>query len=308
MCRLTPRARPQGPRGILASAGVKAVVVAAHLAPALRGAWPDDGPLPRLIVAGEETMTTDLSHIAMHLWKEVMMDDAPSPLPTPHTEDDLAYILFTSGSTGQPKGVMLSHANAFTFLEWCRGALGPWRDGDRFGSHAPLHFDLSVFDLFGSRQSAATLVLVGETLGKDPSRLGEFMADRQLDVWYSAPSILALLLDYGRVDLPGFPAPRLLLFAGEVFPIASLRRLRAAWPRTRMWNLYGPTETNVCTAYPIPDSIPDDRNEPYPIGRVCPPLYPQSSTRRANSSRRVDWRVGGRRARRDVAVISASPS
>ena len=54
---------------------------------------------------------------------------------------------------------MLSHANAFTFLDWCRQALGPWEDGDRFASHAPFHFDLSVFDLFAACQAAATLVL-----------------------------------------------------------------------------------------------------------------------------------------------------
>jgi amino acid adenylation domain-containing protein len=258
--------------GILAAAGVKAVIVAAGLAPALREAWPGGGPLPRLIITGEGTMTSASLAPGNAPWDEVMTDDAPSPLPTTHDEDDLAYILFTSGSTGQPKGVMLSHANALSFLDWCRGALGPWPDGDRFASHAPLHFDLSVFDLFAGCQNAATLVLVGEALGKDPGRLGDYLAERRLDVWYSAPSILALLAEHGGVDRPGFPAPRLVLFAGEVFPIGSLRRLRSVWPQARMWNLYGPTETNVCTAYPIPESIPAGRDEPYPIGRVCPPL------------------------------------
>ena len=167
---------------------------------------------------------------------------------------------------------MLSHANAFTFLDWCRQALGPWDDDDRFASHAPFHFDLSVFDLFASCRNAATLVLIGESLGKDPARLGDFLAERRISVWYSAPSILALLTQHGGLDRPGFPAPRLVLFAGEVFPIAALRRLRALWPRAAMWNLYGPTETNVCTAYPIPATIPADRTDPYPIGPVCPPL------------------------------------
>jgi amino acid adenylation domain-containing protein len=258
--------------GILAAAGVKVVMVSAKLASSLREAWPEGGPSPRLIVVGLDASTTEAAAPPDAPWDEVLSDDAPSPLPTPHASDDLAYILFTSGSTGQPKGVMHSHANALTFLDWCRAALGPWPDGERFGSHAPFHFDLSVFDLFASCRNAATLVLIGEALGKDPCRLGDFLAERVLDVWYSAPSILALLAEHGQLDRPGFPVPRLVLFAGEVFPIVALRRLRAFWSRARMWNLYGPTETNVCTAFPVPGSIPDDRDEPYPIGRVCPPL------------------------------------
>ena len=196
----------------------------------------------------------------------------PSPLLPSRDDDDLAYILFTSGSTGQPKGVMLSHQNAFTFLDWCRQTLGTWEDDDRFASHAPLHFDLSVFDLFVSCQSAATLVLIGESLGKDPVRLGNFLADRRISVWYSAPSILALLTEHGRLDRPDLQVPRIVLFAGEVFPIVPLRQLRALWPKATLWNLYGPTETNVCTAFPIPATIPADRTDAYPIGLVCRPL------------------------------------
>jgi amino acid adenylation domain-containing protein len=267
---------PTGPAtraaGILATAGVKVVVVAAGLAPDLRAAWPGGGPIPRLIITGEPIAATDPIALGDAPWAEVLADDAPSPLASSLAEDDLAFILFTSGSTGQPKGVMLSHSNALTFLDWCQDTLGPWADDDRFTSHAPFHFDLSVFDLFASCRNAATLVLIGEGLGKDPGRLGDFLAERRISVWYSAPSILALLAEHGCVNRPGFVAPRLVLFAGEVFPIGSLRRLRAEWPGARMWNLYGPTETNVCTAYPIPSAIPEDRDTPYPIGRVCPPL------------------------------------
>ncbi len=258
---------PRG-AGIFADSGVKAVVIAAELAPALRAAWPGLGPCPRLIVVGE-ALALDPSDAA---WDEVLADAAPSPLPPPCQADDLAYILYTSGSTGQPKGVMLSHANAFTFLDWCDHALGPWEADDRYSSHAPFHFDLSVFDLYVCCRHAGTLVLIGEALGKDPARLGAFLAERRLGVWYSAPSILALLTQYGGLDHPGFPAPRLVLFAGEVFPIAPLRRLRALWPTAALWNLYGPTETNVCTAYRVPATIPDDRAQPFPIGSVCPPL------------------------------------
>jgi acyl-coenzyme A synthetase/AMP-(fatty) acid ligase len=167
---------------------------------------------------------------------------------------------------------MLSHANAFNFLDWCDLDLGPWRADDRFASHAPFHFDLSVFDLFASCRSAATLVLIGEALGKDPIGLGNFLESKRISVWYSSPSILSMLTSHGRLGRRRFDPPRLVLFAGEVFPIEPLRRLRATWPHATMWNLYGPTETNVCTGLEIPAAIPPDQTDPYPIGTVCRPL------------------------------------
>jgi amino acid adenylation domain-containing protein len=275
---------PSGPAvrsvAIFAASGVKAVVVAAPLADSLRGSWTGPGPLPRLILVedakGEEPADSTREKprtIAAGdaLWSEVQADDAPSPLPPLRDPDDLAYILFTSGSTGQPKGVMLSHANAFTFLNWCHEALGPWCPDERLSSHAPFHFDLSVFDLFHACRLGATVVLVGEALAKEPVALGDFLSLRRISVWYSAPSILALLATHGAIDRPG-AEPRLVLFAGEVFPIGALRKLRKLWPQAQLWNLYGPTETNVCTAQRIPAVISDERTEPYPIGRVCPPL------------------------------------
>jgi amino acid adenylation domain-containing protein len=251
--------------GILADAFVKTIVIHASLVDSLRGAWPGPGPLPRLIVVGE---TADDECAT---WDEVMADEAPTPDPSPRFDGDVAYILYTSGSTGTPKGVTLTHQNALNFLDWCVSTFGP-EPGRRFASHAPFHFDLSVFDLYASCRAGGTLVLVSESLGKDPVRLGDFLAERRIDVWYSAPSILGLLAEFGRLDRPEFPAPALVLFAGEVFPITQLKRLRTLWPSATLWNLYGPTETNVCTAYRIPASIADDRTEAFPIGPVCPPL------------------------------------
>lgn len=186
----------------------------------------------------------------------------------PPRPDDLAYILYTSGSTGVPKGVMHNQASAVSFLHWAIETFHP-NDRDRFSSHAPFHFDLSILDLYAPLSTGATLVLVGEELGKDPLRLAPFIAEKKLTVWYSAPSILSLMAQYGKLETFDYSALRTVLFAGEVFPVKHLRALRHLWPDKAFYNLYGPTETNVCTFYRIPDRIADDRTDPFPIGRVC---------------------------------------
>ena len=181
---------------------------------------------------------------------------------------DLAYILYTSGSTGKPKGVMLSHENGVSFVDWCSEVFDPGPD-DRFSSHAPFHFDLSILDIHVSLKHGATLVLVGEDIGKDPERLAALIAEQRISIWYSAPSILALLAQYGKLEGRDYSALRLVLFAGEVFAAKHLRSLTRQWPGRRYFNLYGPTETNVCTFYEVPTPIPDECVTPPPIGRVC---------------------------------------
>jgi amino acid adenylation domain-containing protein len=183
--------------------------------------------------------------------------------------DDLAYILYTSGSTGRPKGVMLSHLNAQRFVDWCSDVFRPVPD-DRFSSHAPFHFDLSILDIYVPLKHGATLVLIPEAAGKEPQGLAELIAQEKLTAWYSTPSILSLLTQYGKLETRDLSALRLVLFAGEVFPMAHLRALRQLIPAPRYFNLFGPTETNVCTYYELPSPEADDRKEPYPIGVVCP--------------------------------------
>jgi len=186
----------------------------------------------------------------------------------PITEHDLAYILYTSGSTGLPKGVMHTHASALSFVWWCRDVFHPTAR-DRFSSHAPFHFDLSILDLYTPMTVGAAIVLVGEDQGKDPHTLGEFIAQRKISVWYSVPSILAMLAQYGKIDEHDCSALRTVLFAGEVFPVKHLRLLTEKWPGRGYYNLYGPTETNVCTFYKIPDRIDPERSVPFPIGKAC---------------------------------------
>lgn len=184
------------------------------------------------------------------------------------TPDTLAYILYTSGSTGKPKGVMLSHQNALSFINWCSEVFVP-SEIDRFSSHAPFHFDLSILDIYVSIKHGATLVLIEDEIGKDPIRLARLISDKKISIWYSTPSILSLLAQYGKLSQYRFPGLRLVLFAGEVFPIKHLRLLKDLLPEPRYFNLYGPTETNVCTFFEIPATFPLDQTRPFPIGKAC---------------------------------------
>ncbi|MBY8840958.1 amino acid adenylation domain-containing protein [Streptomyces sp. SP2-10] len=190
-------------------------------------------------------------------------DPAP-PVDTATTDSDLAYILYTSGSTGTPKGVCLTHGNARAFVDWAHDVLAPGED-DRFANHAPFAFDLSVLDLYVAFRAGASVHLIPPELSFAPMQLVEFLHLRQISVWYSVPSALAVMMRHGGLlDRPAPESLHTVLFAGEPFPIAQLRDL-AAWTGARMMNLYGPTETNVCTYHEV-TKADLDRDRPVPIG------------------------------------------
>ena len=247
---------------------VKAVIVSAALAAELAPLLAEATEAPRLLhvdaPGGGDGIGAALAGIEP-ADAERLPASAGDPAPDP---DTLAYILYTSGSTGRPKGVMISHRNARAFVDWCSTVFEPV-SADRFSSHAPFHFDLSILDIYVPLKHGASLLLIGEKEGKDPATLASAIEQHGITVWYSTPSILTLLVQYG--DLPGrdHSRLRLVLFAGEVFPVKHLNALRALWPEPRYFNLYGPTETNVCTWYELPPEAESERREPYPIGKPC---------------------------------------
>lgn len=192
--------------------------------------------------------------------------DTPGRWPEA-ADDDIAYILYTSGSTGKPKGVSISNRNALAFIEWASALLEATR-ADRFASHAPFHFDLSVLDLYVTFQAGATAYLIPDGLSYMPQQLVTFIMQEGLTIWYSVPSVLTLMMEQGNLlGIPSLPL-HTILFAGETFPIKHLRKLYKCWPKVRFLHLYGPTETNVCTYYEV-TQLPDDWHKPVPIGKAC---------------------------------------
>ncbi|MEJ5239327.1 amino acid adenylation domain-containing protein [Limisphaera sp. VF-2] len=192
-----------------------------------------------------------------------------APVDCSAVESDLAYILYTSGSTGTPKGVMIAHRTCLTFVHWAfhKFELGA---EDRVTSMAPLHFDLSTFDLYATAKAGAMVVLVPEKLAALPVKLADLWQEERISVTYMVPSILSLLVQYGRLEAHDFSGLRLILFAGEVFPVKYLRKLVRAIPQATYYNLYGPTETNVCTYHRVrPEDVADDAPASLPIGRAC---------------------------------------
>jgi len=250
---------------ILADCQVKAVVIEDCFVNDLASEWDVKGDISPFLI---------LNRTGGGKYIKEMLDQAQASMPISSGDsvnpslDDLAYILYTSGSTGKPKGVMLTNRAAISFVDWCSEAFEPL-PSDRFSSHAPFHFDLSILDIYLPIKHGASLVLISEEIGKDPVRLASLISESKITSWYSTPSILSFLAQYGKLERYDYSSLRIMHFAGEVFPVKHLRALKKLIPNPRYFNLYGPTETNVCTFYEIPHIIPDDRTNPFPIGKAC---------------------------------------
>lgn len=181
-------------------------------------------------------------------------------------EDDMAYILFTSGSTGVPKGIMHTHRSGLAYANVAADTYDV-RPGDRLSNHPPLHFDMSLFDYISGPIRGACTVIIPESYTKLPASLSKLIEDERLTHWYSVPFALIQLLEHGALDQRDLSSLRWVVFAGEPFVAKHLKNLMSRLPAARFSNSYGPTETNQCTYHHIEvGDLTDDR--PPPIGRI----------------------------------------
>jgi len=203
--------------------------------------------------------------IRMISWDEV--DSVPeNPPDAAVMEQDLAYIMYTSGSTGLPKGIMHTHYSGLSYARLAARTYGLNRD-DRLGNHSPLHFDMSTLDYFAGPLVGATTVIIPEAYTKLPASLSQLVEDEKLTIWYSVPFALIQLLLRGVLDQRDTRSIRWVLFGGEPFPPKYLYALMELWPQARFSNVYGPAEVNQCTYYHVTGPAAD-RDRAIPIGYV----------------------------------------
>lgn len=267
---LDPKAPPKRLAYITRNCDVRVVLTSPDKLGQLAAFYAEDCPVRAvLLMDNREPVAMLPDDVQIIPWREVTTYSG-SPVTDPGTiETDLAYILYTSGSTGDPKGVMISHRTILTFINWACDTfdLGP---ADRVTSYAPLHFDLSTFDLYATVKAGGTVVLIPEQLSIFPIRLVRLLQDEGITVTYMVPSIYSLMVNHGQLSAHDLSALRLILFAGEVFPIRYLRALAEAIPGAAYYNLYGPTETNVCTYYRVrAEDLAPENTQPVPIGIAC---------------------------------------
>jgi len=214
--------------------------------------------LEELIPAGDRPVVVNISQ-----FKPVNI----APVASQNLSIDVAYVLFTSGSTGIPKGVMIPHKAIIDYIEWCVEVYG-LTDKDVISNHAPLYFDNSTFDLYCAFKTGATLHLVHEELNTVLPRLVTWLSTRKISVFFCVPSVLTLLLRSRRLKSDSFPAMRHLIAAGEVLPRDILAEWMDMYPHIQFTNMYGPTEITVDCSYHVLHDKPGKDMISIPIGKA----------------------------------------
>jgi amino acid adenylation domain-containing protein len=184
---------------------------------------------------------------------------------------DPAYIMFTSGSTGMPKGAVMTHGNVLNFIAWGRDALSIEPE-DTLTNANPVYFDNSVFDFYVSLWNGATMCPIDADTAKRPKDLVGAVSAAGCTVWFSVPSMLVYLLTTRALGPDDMASIRAFVFGGEGFPKPKLKELYDLYgSRAQLVNVYGPTECScICSSYVIGDVDFAEMGELAPLGDIAP--------------------------------------
>jgi len=216
----------------------------------------------------------DKAEVLDHQARVICAEDIPSRIDTlglaevraQHIDSDLLYVLFTSGSTGMPKGVAITHRSVIDFAEWACDALDVTADC-RFGNQAPLYFDNSVLDIYCAVRMGAAVHFIPRKYFTFPGKMTEYLTEKAINTIFWVPSALTGVANAGALEKCVPPLER-IFFCGETMPCKTLNAWRRALPEARCVNMYGPTEiTDVCTYFPVERDFAD--TDALPIGFPC---------------------------------------
>lgn len=185
--------------------------------------------------------------------------------------NDPAYIMFTSGSTGFPKGAVMSHANLLNLVQWARQEFSVTAN-DVFTNLNPLYFDNSVFDFYASLMNGASLAPFDSATMRDPYLVMQRIHDLRCTIYFSVPSLLIYFQTLKLIAPSVFPNVRVIIFGGEGYPKTKLKELfDCLHPNAECVNVYGPTEcTCICSAYRVTEADLADLSGYPPLGGPIP--------------------------------------